>query len=50
MVQYISRKEQLLTALYWWVSPLMVTTASGNLRITLQMYPCCPVQMKKARQ
>lgn len=47
MEQYLSRKEQFLTALHWWISPLMVTAASGDLRIAQQMDPCRPEQMRK---
>lgn len=45
--QYLSRQEQLLTELHRWISPLMITAASGNLRIAQQMDPCHPEQMKK---
>ena len=47
MAQYFSRTEQFLTGLHWWISLLMVTTASGNLRIAQRMDPRRPEQMKK---
>lgn len=47
MVQYLSRKEQVLTGLHCLVPPITVTMASGNLRIAWQMDPYRPEQMKK---
>lgn len=47
MGQYLNLNEQFLTELHWRISPLITTTASGNLRIARRMDPRRPEQMKK---